>query len=446
MVPLSTFGQHDSLRTAVVSQVRFDLQKHYIDSRLSRMAGDSVWERYTRGMYPDTLNYDEFLFRITQDLRCITKDMHIKFFKSLDEPIHPSPALLTPKGVKKFRKRREIDKRRKHSIDQFHYGEIKILPGNIGYIEINAFDSRTSIRKTHGKRITFEQVLEFTKKTQALIFDFRNHSGGLSQMAIRFCSYFTFPRSYFMTEQSVIRYDSSGYRQQLIFVDTLYTDSSVTDIHTNGKRLFFLTSDRTFSAGELAIYKVLKYRPDAIIIGAHTRGNVNGVRDPIVNKFYAAFIPYFQMYDQTNANFSLQGKGLSPDYLVVENQAFDTAYKMALTQVDISDKRVVYFPGTRGATKQAVQDHDLKQYSGFFRKASIFFQDNKLYIVYGEFMKRQLLPVKPDHFKAEGFDSIRFLRNDSGVIDKIQIFLTPAFVEVFNRVAEPMTCPISRQL
>ena len=59
------------------------------------------------------------------------------------------------------------------------------------------------------------------------------------------------------------------------YKDKLYTDNEITNALVGDKKIFILTSKRTFSAGELSTYKLKQLNHNTKIVGEKTTGGGN---------------------------------------------------------------------------------------------------------------------------------------------------------------------------
>ncbi|MBL7738862.1 MAG: S41 family peptidase [Chitinophagaceae bacterium] len=197
--------------------------------------------------------------------------------------------------------------------DDGGFKEVKILEGNIGYIDLRLFHPATaasSFADEHMKKLVNADVI---------IIDLRHNGGGAPDMVQYLCSYF---------------FDKK------IHLNSLYnrlTNSTrefwTTDV--KGKKLpavplFILTSKRTFSAGEEFAYN-MQTQKRAILIGETTGGGANPGGVFSVNEQLSIFIPTGRAINPvTKTNW--EGVGVKPDVEMASEKALEKAIEKARTE------------------------------------------------------------------------------------------------------------------
>jgi len=455
LFPLSIFGQGDSVRYKLVEDLTKKIYRTYVDKELAKKMCDTVNFKSSTHKYDTTLNLDEFAFEISKDLRRVSKDNHIIItpphykidyyeydykLKSYNQRQWKRHNRQWERHNKRSRKKfkeflKKYEKRTKD--DMFTYGEIKILPGNVGYIEIKDFRSTSYFKKENKGRIKLESVMHFMRNTNSIIIDFRDNLGGRVNLAGKFCSYFIgIPRSYFITTESYARYDSSGISKELSFQKKWYTSDNITNRLTKSKKIFILTSSRTFSAAELTTYKIKQLVPNASIIGEKTTGGGNGHYGGSTNKYYFAIIPSVKVFDESRSNYSLEAKGITPDILLNADSAFATSYKLALPQnYTPSNSKSKYFKKEKITIveNETIFRKVYPDYVGDYNKILISIQDGRLLMTYDSYSKSVLIPESTDFFVTDEFDYIKFKRDESKLVKEIQLKHKDGYLEKFTR-------------
>lgn len=205
-------GQIDLFRTRFIEALSKDIYKYYVSEELARQMIDYIKLKYANGNYDSSLNADEFAFEVALDLRKISKDKHISVtplrYDYFDDSVSHAKRFeaLSPRQLKKIGRKKNAVKRldeeymKRTKNDMFAYGDIKILPGNVGYIEIFNFQSTSWLRKENKKRIAISSVFRYLRNTSSIIIDLRENLGGSVGLAAKFCSYFSEqPNTYFIT-------------------------------------------------------------------------------------------------------------------------------------------------------------------------------------------------------------------------------------------------------
>ena len=162
-------------------------QQHIILEKISRLLMNNyvlkdVGEAYAvflgkqieEERYADITHPREFANRLTSDLRKIHNDQHIRI-------------LTIPPADKRLVKNPKLDfflRTREKIKENLGFKEVKILTGNVGYIDLNWFEPYELARD---KALS---ALHFIENTDAIIIDLRNNLGGNPTMVQYLCSYF----------------------------------------------------------------------------------------------------------------------------------------------------------------------------------------------------------------------------------------------------------------
>jgi retinol-binding protein 3 len=443
-----TYSQSDTVRLKMVQTLTRYIKGNYVSGDLAKQMTDTVNWKFTNGKYDLSLNLDEFAYEITKDLRRISKDEHISvtrpIYKLFDEIAYDSKFKgMTGKQKKKYFEKSqkefkkfeaEYNKRTKH--DMFIYGEIKILPGNVGYVEIRDFGSTSYDKKQNKGRISIESVMKFLRNTNSIIIDLRDNQGGFIKQAAKFCSYFSSSTSnYFITTEWHFRYDSSGIERELSDAKKMVTSDRINNSLTSSKSIFILTSNRTFSAAELSTYKIKRFNSAATIVGVKTNGGGNGHSGGTTEKYFSAVIPYLKVYDESNANYNLEARGVTPDIVTLADSAMIVAYRLALKEFIPTDKKTRYYkrPNNTYIENQHYFQKYYQDYLGDFRKIKISKEGDSLFMLYDTYDKTLLIPEAVDYFTGNGIQYAKFLRDNNGRVTAIQVRHTNEFIEEFRR-------------
>jgi hypothetical protein len=190
------------------------------------------------------------------------------------------------------------------------FREVKILEGNIGYIDMRAFLS-PSIASSIA-----DEGMKKLAGVQAVIIDLRRNGGGSPEMVQYLCSYF---------------FDKKVHLNSLYYRTTNQTTDYWT-IDVKGKKmpkvpLFILTSNFTFSGAEEFCYN-MQTRKRATLIGETTGGGANPGGSFSVNDSFSIFIPTGRAINPvTGTNW--EGVGVVPEIKTASEDALDKALELA---------------------------------------------------------------------------------------------------------------------
>lgn len=444
----TAFSQEDTIRFKMIQTLSKRIKSDYVSGRIARQMCDTINSKFDKGGYDSSLNLDEFAFEITKDLRRVSHDEHITVMRPIYKPFEYQAYSKEPKKMtnRQWNKQREKSQRdrnkfwekykRRTKDDMFDYGEIKILPGNIGYVEIRDFGSTSYDRKQNKNRIAIETVMNFLKNTHSIIIDLRDNQGGFIRQAAKFCSFFSpTANNYFLSSEWHSRYDSSGIEKEFSYLDTIYTSGKIDDSFTRSKSIYILTSARTFSAAELSIYKIKQLKPETKIIGEKTKGGGNGHPGAETEKYFSAIIPSMRTFDENNLNYTIEGKGITPDILTHTDSAFVIAYRLALENAAPASAKTKYFKkqNAKAIANDSYFEKYYQDYAGDYRKIRIALEGSNLFMFYDTDTRIQLQPKAIDYFVNDRHESITFLRDATGHVNEIQVKHTDEFTERFSR-------------
>lgn len=241
---------------AVVQRVRAIIAERYVLPE-RRAALDAVLaEGLSSGRYSGS-DPTALAERINADLARVGHDRHLNF--AYDPQRAAVLGARTPDGNDDQSGYERVVRRRNHGV-----AELKLLPGNIRYMDYRGFDWIGDESKA-----ALETALRFLSGGDAIIIDLRQNGGG-SPEAVQYLI------SHFMeADRPLVTFYMNGAPSP----DRLATLRELTVPRMVGKPLYVLTSDRTASAAEEFTGHVGGYRLGELI-GGNTAGA--GFRNDLV--------------------------------------------------------------------------------------------------------------------------------------------------------------------
>jgi hypothetical protein len=441
--------QIDSTKAKLVKSLITHLKGNYVSLELATQMGGSIQQKFNSNGYDSSLNMDEFTYEITRDLRRICNEHHINV-----QPQHfPSIYTYTFKretGAKNWNKSNRIQKRaikkhrkylhklkRRTKKDMYIYGEIKILPGNIGYVEIKEFRSTQYDKALNKDRIKLSSVMRFLKGVKSLVIDLRNNVGGSVEKTATFCSYFSpTAHNYFITTNNISR--AIDLNDSIWFVDSFQKKHFTPNKTISGFAhcpVDLLISARTFSSGELAAYKIKQYNISTTIIGEKTIGGCYGYQNDINMELFNATIPNIKCYDESNHN-ETDCTGIVPDVPIYEDSAFTWSYKHLLKGGSIHNETTRFYKKKTQVDTLNEQGlvSNANDFIGNYGKAVIVVKNEKLYMLYDQLKRSQLRPTINDSF-TDGDITIRFARNANKTVIAIKLQYNDGYEATFRKRA-----------
>jgi len=289
----------------IVNQITTALNEHYVFPHVAKRMGEHLRKRLKKGAYKKITNPIELAEVITKDLRDVSHDLHLRvgYYPESPRPREDQP-------IDREKTSRRI------GFTNAAFEKVQRLTGNIGYLKLNGF-----INAEYGGA-TAVAAMNFLGNTDALIIDLRQNGGGAPSMI-------QLINSYFFDEPVHL---NSFYIRKGDKINQFWTSA-----HIQGKRMthvdiYVLTSKRTFSAAEEFTYN-LKHMKRATIVGETTGGGAHPVDFHYLDEVkFGMSIPFGRAINPvTGTNW--EGKGVKPHVEVPQEQAFDTAYDLALKKL-----------------------------------------------------------------------------------------------------------------
>jgi hypothetical protein len=303
----------------IVTRALALLRANYVFPELAEQAAVAVEARLAVGEY-DELDELALTELVTEHLREVCDDKHLALRVGRHGPrpggLRVMQGALDPGNPASYEARRLV-MRQMGRLDNFGVHRVERLPGNVGYLDIR----RVPDPANAGPAIT--AAMELVAGTQALIIDLRQNHGGSPDGVVFWCSYLV-PEQPATHLNDIFHADTGETRQfwALPYVPgTRYLERPV----------YVLTSSHTFSGGEDFCY-TLQALGRAQLIGETTGGGAHPTRGFPISPAVHIAIPFARSINPvTGTNW--QGTGVVPDIKVPEEQAYDTAYALALRHI-----------------------------------------------------------------------------------------------------------------
>ena len=287
-------------RREVIDTIMAQVERLYVDADTGRMIAGRVRERVRAGAYDSVADPSRLSQLLTTDLRSVNHDLHLSVSYSAGNPGGGGQG---GGGALAF-----LGKS-----NHFALGRVDVLPGNIGYMEINGFSVDGQARDI------IVGALEYLQTTDAMIIDLRRNRGGDGELVNFLISHFTGPDT-LATNTVKLRAGNRSF--------TRYTLASVPGPRRPDVPLYVLTSRATASAGEACAF-VLQNLKRATIIGDRTAGAGHNVSIVPSGHGFQTGISYSRVSDSRTGK-EWEQIGVQPDVKVDVNTALDVGQSMAL--------------------------------------------------------------------------------------------------------------------
>ncbi|MGB7784528.1 MAG: S41 family peptidase, partial [Salinimicrobium sp.] len=239
----------------------------YVFPEKAKEASTLVQQQQANGAYDKIETPYHFAEAVTKDLRSVTHDLHIN--------IHYDPAGIAKKKRQEKGEEAGMTQAERLAMENYGFEEVKILPGNVGYLDLRFFYSPKEAAETA------IATMNFLSNTDAIIFDLRRNGGGDPEMIQLLQSY--------LFEQEPVHLNNFYFRPTDEHTQT-WTLPYVPGKRNPNAHVYVLTSNRTFSAGEEFTYD-LKNLERATIVGENTGGGANPGRTYNMSDQFSIFIP-----------------------------------------------------------------------------------------------------------------------------------------------------------
>ncbi len=269
-----------------------ELREGYVFPDKGAQAADALEKSLKQSAYVGVTAPDQFAQQVTDQLRAITKDGHMRVI--FGSPFGNQPPSAAPQDAG---------------------FEVKRLDGNIGLIHLARFAPPDIFNPAADK------AMRSLSDTKALIIDMQMNGGGHPASV-------AYLVSYFLDADKPIHISSLVWRNR--GTDTFRTEtfwSSPTPLRYLGKPVYVVIGPNTYSAGEELAYD-LQALKRGTIVGAKTRGGANpgGLTD--LGSDFFVIVPTGRAENPiTHTNW--EGVGVLPDVLTAPEVAESTAIALA---------------------------------------------------------------------------------------------------------------------
>jgi retinol-binding protein 3 len=289
-------------RTRVIDGTIADLNEFYVFPETAKKMEDSLRTRQKKGEYDSVTDGDAFATMLTENLREVSHDKHLRVsFSPASRPERPPGP--DPNSVAQYRK----------EMEQINCGfdKVEILDGNIGYLKFNMFADPDVCGATA------VAAMNFLGNVDAIIFDLRENGGGDPKM-IALISTYLFSEPTHLNDLWERKTDTTEQYWTLPYVPGKRLD---------GKPAYVLTSKETFSGAEEFSYN-LKNLKRATIVGETTGGGAHPVSGHRIDDHFMIGVPFARAINPVSKT-NWEGTGVEPDVKVPAADALATAQKLA---------------------------------------------------------------------------------------------------------------------
>ncbi|MEW5875470.1 MAG: S41 family peptidase [Candidatus Zixiibacteriota bacterium] len=375
----------------IIDSVTKALIDVYVFPDVAKKMDKHVRDQLKKKAYTPITSTRAFAEKLTEDLRSISHDLHLHVDYLPDEDI----AMIQGDTADGGGRQRDLENARRNN---FAFRELKILPGNIGYLNFTGFSGHPEAGPTA------VAAMNFLANCDAVIFDVRQNGGGSPAM-IQLLSSYLFDESKHLNSFYIRRTDS---------IEQYWTPAHVSGPRMSDVDVYVLTSGRTFSAAEEFTYN-LKNMKRATIVGDTTGGGAHPVEfNYWANLNLSMSLPFGRAINPiTGTNW--EGTGVAPDIVVPADQALEAAQKDALTKrfarTSGEDEKYQLQWAIDGLeaklNPRSIDVSKLTRYAGAYGPRSIKLENGALYYRRGENPWAKMIPMSESLFRFDAFDYFR---------------------------------------
>ena len=397
-----------------VEAIAHVFEEKYVFAIEGNKIAELLRQKLLEGEYNKLKQGPDLARHLQEDARSVIQDRHIAIYYAPDR----INAMQDPELQRKQKENSLLKAR----MNNHGFEEIRILPGNIGYLKLNSFS---------GTKAAFETAvaaMQFLSNSDAMIIDLRWNPGGESSMVQFICSYFLGDDP----ELLDVFHFREGHRVKQMW-SLPYVPGQKLE-HTD---LYILTSGLTFSAAEGMAYD-LKALKRAIVVGENSMGGAHPVDRVTVKDKFIVNIPYaFSKNPITQDNF--EGKGVKPDVEIISENALLKAHSLALEKRIAEENNEAAKSALKwaadGIPSQSVSlsEHVKKSYAGNYDPYKIHYENGFLYFQFGPGQLR-MIPITEDYFKLENVNLFRVkITLKCELVAGIEVIYESGNVEAFSR-------------
>jgi hypothetical protein len=410
-------------KSELIELVCNNIKKYYPFTEIGTSTIKGIKHNFNQGKYTQYNIPTEFAQHLGYDLGDISEDKHLTIF--YDPQLAKEIKEIEEKGIKDSYAASSLEAERWNN---FGFKELKLLEGNIGYMNLEVFFAL----KYAGE--TAVAAMNFFSNCNAIIIDLRKNGGGWDDMV-------TFLASYFFDDDESVVFNVSHSTLD----DSYY--SSMTMSYVPGKiladiPLYILISGSTASAAEAFASIMKNMKDNATLIGEKTAGAENPVDHIIIKDHYILRIPCWEkIYSYTDAGW--EGVGVLPDIEVASDNALTLAHMNALTQLrdvctdeSMRDKYQWAIDGVNAITNpQKLPKALLRSYTGRYGNREVFYEKGVLFYKYKDRKPRKMFVIKEDYFLIDSYSYFRinFIKEKGTVVGMKEIF-TDGRILIHNKM------------
>ncbi|MBV9211916.1 MAG: hypothetical protein JOZ52_14840 [Acidobacteria bacterium] len=412
------------MRKRLIEQIIHELQAKYIAPPKVKEIESYLRTKLQSGAYDKIEDTLQLSLALTQDLRAVSKDLHllVTYNPDLERRLLAAPSTPSYDLQELPPTAEQLAAQRQSNYD---FRKVEIMRGNVGYLELKSFVDLNYSKETAAA------AMNFLANTDAVIIDLRKNPGGFINLENFLASYF-----YGVDPVELLsRYHRDG--------DVTIKDWTLREVP--GKRvqyvdLYILTSSETGSAGEGFSF-IMQQRKRAKVVGEKTSGAGYGNKETPIGDGFVFYVSVFRQFDARTGR-GWQEVGVEPDIAVPAGRALSVAHleavkNLAAKATDARRKQQLSWLAPlleleANGAKQ-VSASLLESYTGKYDggKIVISLEQGQLYFLGASGIKRPLRAFTDDTFLVEDASvpdenqaRVRFVKDAQGIVKELLLIVS----------------------
>lgn len=444
-VPASGADLDSSTRTEVIEEAITLLEELYVIPATADRVARMLRENLAAGQYDDKTSSRAFAAAVTRDMQDLTRDKHLRLSwgEGGDGPtrriVRQAPddaAPGSPGEPERVVTRKGGPPAPGEGSDGGVFNnvkgipEAKMLPGNVGYIDIRLF---VPLEMQKDDAV---EAMATVADADAILFDLRACMGGTPEM-VHFITSYLYPPE----PMHLLTY-YHGHTEP----DSAFTLAEVPGRRRPDVDVWIVTSEFTGSGCEEFTYN-LKHHERATVVGQTTGGAGHGGGVHALPAGFNIFVPDFRpVHPKTGTGWEVVG--VVPHVECDADKGLPLAHKMAIEKIldrglDEARRRELEVVVAeldaelaRADEPEVVDLEGLAEYAGTYEERTIFLEDDGLWIQRTGGPKLQLAAGDdPDNWKLKRIPQakLKFVRGEDGKIRELHVFGMQGKWEVSKR-------------
>jgi hypothetical protein len=408
-------------RAYVVEEIVAQLRRRYVLPDAVDKIEAFLIKKLRDGGYDKATSAVTLSEALTEDLRTVADDLH---FDVRYDPKRAQSLAAAGTGTRARLPDITLNARERESLRVANngFGEVKVMLGNVGYLELNSF-----VDLKYSKN-TAAAAMEFLGNTDAVLVDLRRNSGGSGNLVNFLISYFFGPEPV----ELMSSYDR----------ETNTTRKGKTLAGIPGKRLpnvdvYVLTGPNTGSAAEAFAF-TLQQVGRGKTIGERTVGAAHGGGWVPIGHGFVVFIPTFRGFNPRTGK-SWNTVGVQPDIPATADRLIEAAHFVAVKGLlakatsDWQKQQLSWIMPVlelRAYGQRPFPPAALSDLAGSYEGATITQMEGRLYFLGASGIRRNLLAIGGDSFvieddtvPPENQAQLRFVRSAEGKVTELQLMV-----------------------